>query len=49
MLIIRTSFGQEPELEILNTWTIVVAITWTIPFGLLIWYLNKKDIVKHFE
>jgi hypothetical protein len=49
MLIIRTSFGQEPELQILNIWTIVVAITWTIPFGLLIWYLNKKDIVKHFE
>lgn len=49
MLLIRASFGQEPGLEVINTWVIVVATTWTIPFGLLIWYLNKKDIVKHFQ
>jgi hypothetical protein len=49
MIIIRSSFGQEPGLEILNTWTIVVATTWTVPFGLLIWFLNKKAIVIYFE
>jgi len=49
MLIMRKSFGQEPGLEILNIWTIVVAIFWSIPFGLLILFLNKKDIVAHFE
>lgn len=49
MLLMRASFGQEPGLEILNSWTIVVAIIWTVPFGLLIWFLNRKNIVSHFE
>jgi hypothetical protein len=49
MLIMGASFAQEPGLEILNTWTIIVAMTWSVPFGLLIWFLNKKDIVNHFE
>ncbi len=48
MLIIRSSVGQEPGLEILNIWTIVVALAWTIPFGLLIWFLNRKDIMNDF-
>ncbi len=47
MLIMRSSFGQ--ELEILNIWTIVVAVIWSIPFGLLIWFLNRKATVKYFE
>ena len=49
MIIIRSSFGREPGLEILNTWTIVVALFWTVPFALLVWFLNGKDIVNKFN
>jgi hypothetical protein len=49
MLILRASFKQDTGLEILSNWAIVVAMAWTVPFGLLIRFLNKKDIVKHFE
>ena len=49
MLIMRGSFPQEPGFEFTNTWIIVVAMAWSAPFGLLIWFLNKKDIVNCFE
>jgi hypothetical protein len=49
MLIMRASFSQEPGFEFANTWTIVAATVWSAPFGLLIWFLNRKDIVTCFE
>jgi hypothetical protein len=49
MLIMRASFGHEAGFEFANTWTIVVAIVWSAPVGILIWFLNRKDIVTCFE
>jgi hypothetical protein len=49
MLVIRASFGQEPGLEILNILPIIVALVWKIPFGILIWFLNKKSVLNYFE
>lgn len=49
MLAIRSSIKEEPELGILSTWTIVVATFWSIPFGVLIWFLNRKETIKYFS
>jgi hypothetical protein len=49
MLILRSSIGYEPGMEIFKNGAIATAIIWTIPFGLLIWFLNKKGIKEYFN
>ena len=49
MIIVRSSFAEQEGLEILSVWTIAVAPIWTLPFGLLIWFLNKKAIIRNFQ
>jgi hypothetical protein len=49
MIIVRSSFAEQEGLEILNVWTIAVALIWTGPFGLLIWFLNKKGVIRNFQ
>jgi len=38
----------QAELHTFRIGTIVTALFWSIPLVLLIWYLNKKSILKHF-
>lgn len=49
MLIIRSSIGDEPGMGIIKFGAIAAGIFWTIPFGLLIWFLNKKGIKENFN
>ena len=49
MVIVRSSFAEQEGLEILSVWTIAVALIWTLPFGLLIWFLNKKGVIRNFQ
>jgi len=34
---------------IFMAWPVIVAVAWTIPFGILIWFLRRKDIVANFR
>ena len=49
MITVRSSFAEQEGLEILSVWTIAVALIWTVPFGILIWFLNKKGVIKNFQ
>ena len=49
MLILRFSIANESGMEFFKRGTIATAIFWTIPFGLLIWFLNKKGIKEYFD
>lgn len=40
--------GQQ-EMEIFSVGAIANAIFWSTPIGLLIWFLNREKIKKHFE
>jgi len=48
MIFMFISMSGNVELKIFRIGSIVTAIIWSIPLLILIWYLNKKDTLKHF-
>jgi len=48
MIAMFISVGQEDGMEIFSYGAIFNAIFWSTPIGFLIWFLNKKKIIKHF-
>ena len=49
MIVVRSSFAEQEGLEILSVWTIAVALIWAVPFGLLIWFLNKRTVIINLQ
>jgi hypothetical protein len=39
---------ESPEMEVYRIMPFFSGLFWTVPFGLLIWFLNRQDIKKHF-
>jgi len=48
MIAISISVGQQDGMEMFSYGAIVNALFWSTPIGLLMWFLNKKKIKKHF-
>ncbi|RNL88098.1 hypothetical protein ED312_09270 [Sinomicrobium pectinilyticum] len=48
MIAISVSIGQQDGMEIFRYGAIFSALFWSLPLGLLIWFLNKRKIKKHF-
>lgn len=48
MIAMSISTGQQEGLEIFSFGALINALVWSTPVGLLIWFLNKKKIKKHF-
>lgn len=48
MVSMSISIGKEEGMEIFCYGAIINALFWSTPLGLLIWFLNKKKINKHF-
>tara|TARA_B100000609_G_C17052044_1_gene349546 strand:- start:146 stop:616 length:471 start_codon:yes stop_codon:yes gene_type:complete len=48
MIAMSISVGQQDGMEIFSYGAILNAVFWSTPVGLLIWFLNKKKIKKHF-
>lgn len=49
MIAMSISVGQQDGMEIFSYGAIFNALFWSIPIGLLIWFLNRKKIKTHFE
>lgn len=49
MLLVPSSLNLGSSPIPLTIFSILAAILWTIPFGLLTFFLNKKIIINHFE
>ena len=48
MIAISISVRQQDGMEVFSYVAIFNALFWSTPIGLLIWFLNKKKIKKHF-
>lgn len=48
MIAMSISIRKEEGMEIFRYGLIINAFFWSTPLGLLIWFLNKKKIKKHF-
>lgn len=46
-LMIAMTSGQQ-DMEIFSVGALMTAVFWSTPIGLLIWFLNKESIKKHF-
>lgn len=44
---IAMTSGQQ-DMEIFSVGALMTAVFWSTPIGLLIWFLNKESIKKHF-
>lgn len=48
MIAMSTMTSGQQDLEIFSIGAIMTAVFWSTPIGLLIWFLNKEKIKKHF-
>ncbi|MCQ0110434.1 hypothetical protein SAMN04487906_2961 [Zhouia amylolytica] len=48
MIAITISIGQQDGMGVFSYGAILNALFWSTPIALLIWFLNKKKIKKHF-
>tara|TARA_R110002051_G_scaffold86730_2_gene152827 strand:+ start:1647 stop:2114 length:468 start_codon:yes stop_codon:yes gene_type:complete len=48
MIAMSISVGQQDGMEVFSYGAILNAFFWSTPIALLIWFLNKKKIKKHF-
>ncbi|MGS2764625.1 hypothetical protein [Sinomicrobium sp. M5D2P9] len=48
MIAISVSTGQQDGMEIFRYGAVFSALFWSVPLGLLVWFLNKRKIKKHF-
>lgn len=49
MISIAVATGEQEGMEIFSYAALITALFWSTPVGLLIWFLNKKKIKKHFD
>jgi hypothetical protein len=48
MIVISISTGEQDNLELFSYGALINALVWSTPVALLIWFLNKNKIKKHF-
>lgn len=48
MIAISSKTAGHSEMEIFRAGAIITALFWSTPIGLLIWFLNRQKIKKHF-
>lgn len=48
MIAMSTMTAGQNEMEIFSVGAIITALLWSTPIGLLIWFLNRQKIKKHF-
>ncbi|MDT4869668.1 hypothetical protein FQZ97_1047090 [compost metagenome] len=46
---LASSTAGQQEMEIFSVGAIINAVFWSTPIGLLIWFLNREKMKKHFE
>ena len=49
MLGLFSSFEETNELKVFRLAAIASAVVWSTPLALLIWFLNRENIKKHFD
>lgn len=48
MIAMSTMTAGQNEMDIFSVGAIITALFWSTPIGLLIWFLNRQKIKKHF-
>ncbi len=48
MIAMSSITAGQNEMDIFSVGAILTALFWSTPIGLLIWFLNKQEIKKHF-
>jgi|SRR5690554_1187835 len=48
MIAMSTMTAEQNEMEIFSVGAIITALLWSTPIGLLIYFLNRQKIKKHF-
>lgn len=48
LMILIASMVNGFDLQFFGIAAMITAVFWSTPLGLLVWFLNKKDIKKHF-
>ena len=48
MIVMSISMGFESDVNLFKYISVFIAIFWSTPLGLLIWFLNRKKIKRHF-
>jgi len=49
MISLHAAMDLHVRVSIFVVWPVIVAIAWTIPFGILIWFLSRKNIITLFR
>ena len=49
MIALAVNAGKHDGLEFFSIGALIGAGIWSTPIGVLIWFLNRKEIKKHFE